>query len=168
MAKKSKPAPGAVESRPEATFTPFAKEYGKATKAALDAFEVKIGMALPDEYRKFVLKHNGGSFDGAIIKVVQRDEEVTLDVLCGVGIIPQLDLTACHDRLAPDLPEQSFVIGHDPGGNPFLMDLSRADEPGAVYYWDIHHMLNKRTRKAVAYQLTKSFGAFLAGLPVKR
>ena len=149
------------------TFTPFVKEYGKTTKKALDAFEFTTGMALPQGYRNFLLKHNGGVFEEAIMMVPQVGEEVSLDVFNGLGLMTQLDVASHYESLKAHLPEQTIPIGRDPGGNPFLIDLSQDDEPGAVFYWDIHRMLNKKTRKAIAYQLTKSFDDFLAALPLK-
>ena len=149
------------------TFIPFLKEYGKTTKAAIDKFEASVGMVLPIGYRKFLLKHNGGVFEEANMIVPQVGEEVSFEVFNGLGLMTQLDVASHYESLKAHLPEQTIPIGRDPGGNPFLIDLSRDDEPGSVYYWDIHRMLNKKTRKAIAYQLTKSFDDFLASLPME-
>jgi len=148
--------------------SPFSTQYGKPSKADIKQYEELIGMTLPDDYRNLLLKHNGGSVEESERTVQQVGEEVSIDVLYGFNIMPQLNLVERFQALESELPELSFPIGRDPGGNPFLMDMADASQPGAVYYWDIHRMLKKRTKKAVAYQLTKSFAEFITDMTVSK
>jgi hypothetical protein len=111
--------------------------YGKVTEAQLDAFERKVGIALPDEYRRFLLAHNGGRPEPDAVPVKDRRGRVRLEMIDrfhGIHRGPHGNLEQYHDTFRERMPDGYLPIAHDPGGNQFVLSARHADW-GKVFFW---------------------------------
>jgi len=121
---------------------------------------------LPDDYRAFLLEHNGG--------VPSKDEALTpsgesislVDRLYGLHDGPYWASLEWARRTYDDrMPEDVLDIGSDPGGNAWCLKLTEPDK-GSVWFWD--HEEEVAEGDIAGYQnmtyIAPSFTAFLEGL----
>ena len=137
-------------------------QYGPLPEARLAQFEAQIGYRLPEDYRRFLLEHNGGVPSPNCFTI---SAEQGNDVLVGFfGLHSgqsylRIDeaVEMIDDRLFPGL----LPIGTDPFGNCMCVGLV---EPyrGRVYFWDheVASELDVPGSKGVIL-VAESFQAFL-------
>lgn len=92
------------------------------------------GLVIPDDYKEFMFKYNGGSFR----------EYVLNDTAVGDVIVNNFDSWDNSKKISlqvilENFDEDYFGYGFfpfadDPGGNHYLLNLN-ADGNGEVYYW---------------------------------
>jgi len=102
----------------------------------LDKLEVRLGYKMPDDFRRFLLKYNGG-MPFPYYYDVQGWQEPHAAVNEFNGILPGLynDIEVNLENRKGRLPEGFIPIANDPGGNTLLLSL--VDETlGKVYFWD--------------------------------
>lgn len=101
----------------------------------LSAFEKETGYEMPDQYREFLLKYNGGKPVPKYFKVPGYPYEQSfvrdLKHLDGDGV----DLRELNDLLKGRLPQGYLAIGTDPGGNSILLSLVSPTK-GKIYFFD--------------------------------
>jgi hypothetical protein len=66
--------------------------FGKASVDQIALFESTIGVLLPNDYRDFLLKNNGGVLVDCMIRPAGLNEDVLLDVMFGLQLDENLDL----------------------------------------------------------------------------
>ncbi|MFP1863783.1 SMI1/KNR4 family protein [Lonsdalea quercina] len=106
--------------------------------------ESKYGVNLSHDYVDFLTKRNGMFIDTGsyctipFLKVDNGD--IDFQELYGVNTInPGFDLARANEiRDEIMVFDNPFIIGADPGGNPFLINCNSND--AAVYYWDRTHI----------------------------
>jgi hypothetical protein len=116
----------------------FLRKCGpEAPEAEIAAFEESLGYPLPNDYREFLRRFNGGY---PIVMVVSgRDDDPTMPYSYGDGVrvFFKLQITArpvgAYERLRSPrdieeaygwgLPADALRIGQDAGGNMFVMEL---------------------------------------------
>jgi cell wall assembly regulator SMI1 len=151
---------------------------GPATESSIRDFESYIGHLLPEDYRSFLLEHNGGSPDPDAFTLNSSGDDEENVVMC---FFPLRDLQlgavegeefeelrtwplhCAWDDLQNDLAdsyEKEFEnpllpIGTDGSGNYFCIVLAGAEE-GAVVFFE-HEMADTTL-------LAKNFSDFLASL----
>lgn len=132
----------------------------------IDLIEVenKIGYQLPEEYKLFLLSHNGGRpvLDGV------RHENEHFDY---VGYFYAIRGEMYHDDLARQIgehkdmiPEGYLPIGESPGGDIYCISLKEPTK-GSIFHWD--HEEANYDGEPWEYNMTKlapSLTAFLEGL----
>lgn len=129
----------------------MSKPYGRIVdskhpsidESVIDAYESRTGINLPDEYRKFLLLYNGGIPTPQHADIPKTKHSVLVDYL--YGILPKrsrCDLEYEAERMSEHLPTGFIVIGHDPGGNAYLL-ATKGKERGRVYFWDKRGLLSK-------------------------
>lgn len=128
--------------------------------------EEKIGCQLPDEYKSFLLKHNGGR---PVIDGVRHNNE-HFDY---VGYFYAIRGEMYHDDLSRQvgeykdmIPEGYLPIGESPGGDVFCISL-KASTKGSIFHWD--HEEANYDGDPWEYNMTNlapSLNDFLAGLCV--
>ncbi len=101
------------------------------TDKDVDAFEKSLGLALPSEYRQFLLDVNGGSLDescaGFAFGVVNR-------LFCLKHDEESWNLQIRAERARKSLPHRDLLfVGHDEGGAKLLLMLS-GDHRGEVWF----------------------------------
>lgn len=112
-------------------------------KSTIDGYESRTGISLPVEYRKFLLLYNGGIPTPQQADIPKTKHSVLVDYL--YGILPKrsrCDLEYEAERMSEHLPSGFIVIGHDPGGNAYLL-ATKGKERGRVYFWDKRGLLSK-------------------------
>lgn len=124
------------------------------------------GYTLPDTYKQFLLKYNGGEPNPYFFLVPDWKYGQSL-VSEFKGIDPNrvgLDLLEIIDIKQFDLPKGVIPIGGDPGGNLILIDL----KTGKIYFWDHENVPNELNDKIEefrnAYFLANTFYEFVANL----
>lgn len=148
--------------------------YGSLTVEALEAFEQKIGSRLPDEYREFLLTHNGGVPEPA--HFLAPDDPFESDdspmsereILCFFALHSQkwstntpegtrgFPLQAAWKDFNREQPESGLLpIGQDWSGSCICVGLTGA-ERGKIYFYD--------HESEVSIPLAENLTAFVDGL----
>ncbi|MCZ7646129.1 MAG: ankyrin repeat domain-containing protein [Planctomycetota bacterium] len=102
----------------------------------LVAFEKRLGVELPQGYRKFLLKHNGGCPKPSKFDYLDHGKKRASDVKCFIPLVGgEYNLAYYLDWRAGRLPEDYLPIGEDYFGNLVCLGLS-GKERGKLYFWD--------------------------------
>ncbi len=115
-----------------------ANEFGSLAEADLTRFEGKYQVSLPEDYRTFLLKQNGGTPSPNTIDFVEERRMTSSDLryLCGIHQGPEwarLDFNI--EIFQGRIPEGLIAIGYDSGGNQYLLGIRKPYE-GQIYFWD--------------------------------
>lgn len=138
--------------------TQFENNGRPSTAAQVRAFERKIGLSLPADYKNFLRETNGGRPPATALHVPAAKEDVLIDVLFGLGRKP--GILGWLAELRRDMPAGFIPIGKDPGGNILIMDLNLPDA-GVIYYWDKAHSFQTSTADGNTYPIARSFSRLL-------
>ena len=142
----------------------FSGSYGPASAAAVNATEKRLGVKLPSDYKQFLRTINGGSPEPRKFLVPDRGAALA-DILYGVRserTHADLEYEQKEATLWDPLPTGFLAIGHDPGGNTFLLATKGADA-GRVFFWD-RNGLWVRADGRNTFPVATSFTAFVASL----
>lgn len=111
-------------------------KYGPATESDVRKFESLIEARLPEDYRAFLLEHNGGETDPNIFFISEEQGSDILDRLLALIKEPEhSSLYWSYDCYLGRMPSNIIPIGDDPGGNNVCISVSGADY-GSIYFWD--------------------------------
>jgi hypothetical protein len=124
-------------------------------RRTIKEFESRIRFALPADYKIFLEQHNGGRFHGALFAVPELGTDEALHILFGFNPKRVLDLRFWQEEMEGEIPENSIIIGTDPGSNLLVL----RDE--GVYYYDHTHYYPQSSVKKNAYKVAGSFAEFL-------
>src|SRR5690625_3356963 len=104
------------------------------SKQDMEDFETKNNIELTANYKKFLLKWNGGTPEPAIFMVSEWGGETVMHYFHSIGDT-YYDIEDFMDILDLRLPEGFIPIGNDGGGNAILLGIS---EPhyDRIYFWD--------------------------------
>jgi hypothetical protein len=113
-------------------------EYGQLSKENLEKFERGLNADLPEDYRDFLLKYNGGYLYPDAISFADDQLERTVVINCLYGLhqgpsYERLDLV--QKKYQPVLPTNFLSIGDDPYDNQFLIYLKNLKK-GQICYLD--------------------------------
>ncbi|MBD2800046.1 SMI1/KNR4 family protein [Xenorhabdus sp. M] len=100
-------------------------------------FEQKIGSSLPNEYRLFLEKYNGGYPEPSSFQFFDSDnieDGSSVDRFLSLGCEKYHDLNQYFINYKDRIPPNFLPIAHDPGGNLILISLNH-DKP-AIFFWD--------------------------------
>jgi cell wall assembly regulator SMI1 len=78
-----------------------------ATDEEVIAFEKEAGIALPQDYRQFLLTHNGGKPSLDLLTIPDCEQEALIDHFLGLSR-PHEDLRNWVFELKDDIPRQCF------------------------------------------------------------
>jgi cell wall assembly regulator SMI1 len=113
------------------------------TEAEIASFEQVAGMRLPDQYRAFLLQHNGAKPETNIFSTPDGNES-------GVNeFIPMGELLSASQHI-DGVIGRFLAVARDDCGNYVCLDL---DSEGEVFFWD-HEQPDK-------LRLAKSWNEFL-------
>ena len=107
------------------------------TEENLQQAEKRVDVKFPDEYRKFLLKHNGGSPEPCAFKYTFEEDEPELACVAYFLAIYEGEDENFFDYFETyeeRIPPQLIPIARDPGGNLILLGVS-GKYTGKVYFW---------------------------------
>lgn len=136
----------------------------------MQALEERLDIVLPEQYRDFLLRHNGGTPDPALFECAGGGGSSVRSFL-GVHEGPHSNFEVIFLALKVTrkaLPDNVVAVAEDGGGNKVCLSLAGADV-GSVYFWD-HERETKKPSYKNLHLIAPSFDEFLAALyprPVK-
>jgi hypothetical protein len=147
-----------------------------APLSSLDQFESHIGQRLPEDYREFLVRCNGGYAAGAVAFQGPTPEGRSADAcpnhIGGFREESHFSLMAARENYQPDevrIPKTLLWIMDDPLGNAICVGLTGSHR-GRVYFWDHENEPDPETWDGEVETagnidlLANSFTAFVAGL----
>jgi hypothetical protein len=142
----------------------FSRGFGPVSAATVNAAEKRLGVKLPADYKRFLRTTNGGCPKPDTFLVPDRGPAM-VGILYGVA--PErspadLEYEQGEAALWDPLPTGFVAIGHDPGGNTFLLGTLGADA-GRVFFWD-RNGLWVREDGHNTFPVAASFTAFVESL----
>ena len=139
------------------------KNHGpKLSETDISDFETRIGVPLPEPYRRFLMDFNGGTPVPNTVDIEGLPETPTdVQIFFGIGRSVQSsclewNLTMLAERLKEDL----LPIACDSGGSVFCLCL-RGRDPGKVLYCDLQSAFADLDAHLKLYSVAPVFEAFL-------
>ena len=136
--------------------------------AVIEAFEKRIQMSLPEDFRTFLQKTNGG-------KTADRCQfrEGSIQQFYGLGIgFAYADLDWKFDTFVREerMPENCVPFASDEGGNQYVL-VCQGKRRGQVWFWDHESGLDDGEASDawwdIMYLQAKSFAAFASALTLE-
>jgi hypothetical protein len=146
----------------------FARTAEMATLADIKAFETKIGVGLPEDYKAHLLRFNGGFPRRDTF--LKGNDEFVVNKLFSIGS-GNMTLDDARRLTASELHDDFVFFANEAGGDLFVMSVGLEDY-GSVYYI-AHESYKPPKRKEMSqprqygkgvYFLAPSFTEFLSGL----
>jgi hypothetical protein len=108
------------------------------TEETLQLVEQKYECRLPDDYRQFLLKNNGGFPLPECVTFDEAGRKTAADVFCFLAIgdeRPWASMEWNRETYSGRLPKNTLPIARDSGGNLWLLNVG-PENTGSVYFWD--------------------------------
>ncbi len=107
----------------------FFDEGESITAKEIDALENTIGKPFPEEYRAFLIEHNGGRPEPAIVDIDGASQGASqIQIFLGVtGPVESETLEWSWQVFQERIPERLLPIADDPFGNLFCLSLEGPD-----------------------------------------
>src|SRR5262245_38306228 len=105
-----------------------------ASRSEIEAFEAEVGARLPDDYRRFLLRSNGGTLGG---KYFFENAEAYVVVNSVGGFQASYSLRGargCYQGHPARIPRALVWVMDDPGGNAVCLGVT-GKHRGLVYFW---------------------------------
>lgn len=136
------------------------RKFGKVSRKELKKFVEKINIELPDDYKKFLDKSNGGIFDEEYVGFCMRGERnsIYMNEMLGLGVQCRRDLNVYYDEFEGKIPENMIIIGDTIETGKLLLDCK--PENGGIYLWDSDTVLRQSNEKNCIYKVADSFEEF--------
>lgn len=131
---------------------------------SIAAFEVKTGLILPEDYKRFLRERNGGRPQPSAFDVPNWPGEWS-DVGDFFALYSgkECNLEAWHEMLRHRLPHGFLAIADDPGGN-FICLGTTPPYNGKVYYWDSSNDWDIPEGADTLFEVASGFETFLDNL----
>ena len=99
--------------------------------------EAELGISLPEQYREFLLNHNGGypEPDAFPIHGNASDEHGLVHYFLSIHEGDVYNLMSYVRRFEGRVPEDLLPIALDPGGDLIVLSILGANR-GKVYFWE--------------------------------
>ncbi|AIC93163.1 SMI1/KNR4 family protein [Shouchella lehensis] len=130
----------------------------KLSTKQIELFEQSHKLCLPDSYRRFMLKWNGGWPTPNLFLVFQKQGTSVLNEFASLDDLEDL-LDIYEDRL----PKGFIPIGDDPGGNVICL-ATLSPENGSLFFWDHEEETDDPNLRTNVYHLSDSIDEFLEKL----
>ena len=112
--------------------------FGALRPEDLAAFETRHALQLPEDYRRFLLAHNGGVPIPNTIDFVAQGAPTSSDVSAFYGLHAGeawASLAWHMDIFEGRIPPDGLPIAGDSGGNQYVL-IVRGARRGQVFFWD--------------------------------
>lgn len=127
-------------------------------------FERKFKVKLPEDYKGFLLQHNGGNPNSSLFVNKKRKRlsplRIKKETECSFGVMYSLDEVKLGKNVSieiEDLPKNIFTIGYTPGNDYICISLSGEDKYCIYYAYNGEPNDNYENM----YHLADSFTEFL-------
>ena len=146
---------------------PFTERGPEVTESDVDGFEQRFGLALPRDYRAFLLEVNGGR---TAITHREFDRGILNELFSLNEPDESSDLASWNELVRKDLKTPELItVGVDDGGGRVLLAVS-GDHVGEVWFqvhegrpWEANPRVLWHDRRDVR-KLAGSFSAFMSSL----
>jgi hypothetical protein len=137
--------------------------FGTTTTEEINNLEAEFEITLPDDYKEFLQKHNGGKpeIKYAAFNVEDLEQDISLDIFFGIGI-KELDILYWSNLFRDDILPESIIIGSD-AGDGLLMLINDGENDG-IYYWDHTFSFEQSSEENNLYFISNSFSEFIDSL----
>lgn len=108
---------------------------GSLDPKLLSEFEDEFNVKLPEQYREFMIKYNGGYVDPCIFNLDVIDDATVLKKLYPLKSEEEVDLYYVNDLHDGFISDRFITIGNDPGGSGICLGV-KGDVRGKVYFFD--------------------------------
>jgi len=138
--------------------------YGTTTTGEISRIESMFNMKLPEDYKTFLLTHNGGKPEVRYAEFYVKflNKNIPLDILYGIGL-SDLDITEWSNFFPGDIPPKTIVIGGDPGGAMLLLTCAGGEDDG-IFYYDHAYFHEESSDECNTYFIANTFTEFIDSL----
>jgi len=147
----------------------FSETEQPLTTHEIENIERFVGLNFPNEYKKHLLKFNGGRCLPNIFTFIENGKVTSS---CGDWFLAIYD--GKYDNLKnyienykieeKRLPDHMLPIAHDPGGNLICISCD-GDDSGMIYFWDheteVNYEISNDSDYSNLYLIAKSFDEFI-------
>jgi len=143
-----------------------ANRFATLSLQRLEQFEAVLGTTLPDDYRQFLIQHNGGKPTPSVFTISVDEGDAMLHQVYGLhegSLHTRLD--RAYQTYRDRMPRSLIPIADDPGGNAVCLGI-HGNERGKIYFWD-HEMEADEDEEPTfenVYLVAESFMVFLQSL----
>lgn len=135
-------------------------DYGKNNSTAVEELEKHLNITLPADYKEFLNSHNGAKIVAGYFHVRELNQEISMDIFYGIDLEKRtLNLDFWHKEYGDEIPQNSLLIGSDPGGG-FILLVNDGENSG-VFYYDHSYFFDQSSDENNTYFISKNFTLFL-------
>ncbi|MET4141160.1 SMI1/KNR4 family protein [Pedobacter sp. UYP1] len=136
------------------------ERFGEGDIKTIEELEEKSDIKLPYDYKNFLIKNNGARVNDGIFHVKALDEDILLHIFFGTKLEKKaLNLEFWNQEYGDEIPENSLLIGRDPGG-AFILLIFDGENDG-VYFYDHAFAFDQSYEDENTYFIAQSFESFL-------
>jgi hypothetical protein len=140
------------------------REFGRLEIDELEAFQRRLGVSLPTDYRTFLLDYNGGQpWPERIVTLKHGSTDV--QYLYGIHAGPSwANLQCCLEDTKGRIVKEGLPVGNDSMGNLFVLIL-HGKKTGLVYFWN-HELESAKPSYRNMEKVSDSFAQFIGSLRI--
>ncbi|MBX2926822.1 MAG: SMI1/KNR4 family protein [Saprospiraceae bacterium] len=129
------------------------------SEKSLKEYERRLPLKIPNQYRDFMLKINGGMPTLGFFKIIDGNwsEEISVERFLGKNSNVYFDIAYNIQLNKSILPRGFFPIALV-GGSSLVCIQTRGNEKGKVYFWDSQEIDGKLNK---TYFIANSFNEFI-------
>lgn len=125
-------------------------------------FESRMSVQLPEKFKRFLLKWNGGSPEPSLFNISSEQGTSVLNMFNGIGDMYD-NLEKVIDIYEFRLPDGFIPIGDDPAGNIICLGINSPYNE-KIYYWDHEQESDNPNEMSNMYYLARDIEEFLESL----
>lgn len=110
-------------------------KYGKLSVAMVNQLDGLLGFKVPQDYKEFLIKTNGGRFDFEDKHyILIENKKIWIDVFYGNKKNKRSSFFFWNNEYGDEIPENSIIIG-DTQDHGFIVYVCSGSQSG-IYFWD--------------------------------
>lgn len=107
---------------------------GGVSEQDLINLEAQLGVKLPNSYRDFLKKHNGGYPQPDGFDFANGEDGSSVDKFLEISSSKNESVSEYYNNYKDRIPKDYFPIAKDPGGNLILIGVKNSNAD--IYFWD--------------------------------
>lgn len=134
--------------------------YGNGNIKNIEKVENTFDVKLPQDYKNFLLLNNGADIKDGIFYVKDLKEKILMGGFYGIkSETNTIDLISQNKEYGDDIPNNSLIIGSDPGEGWLL--LINDGENDGIWYYDHAYFFKQSTDELNTYYICETFTEFM-------